>query len=142
MLTFLRSLGVEFAARRRRLRQAIGDRRASLLEFALLGGVIVGVAAPSFAPRNFVGGLYGPLLPLAAVGGYLLLEAGRQRLIAAGAEEAAIRAAFDRRTLYFLVALALIGFGTLVWAVVAPPPFELVPEEPPADALPVTIGPA
>ena len=140
MTGFLTSLGVEFAARRRRLRKALGDGRASLLEFVLLLGVTLGVASPAFGPKHFLGGLYGPFLPLLLAVGYGLLDVGRQRLVAGGQAEQAIAAAFDRRALWFCLAVALIGYLTFVWALFAPPPFELVPDMPPPGAVDVTLG--
>jgi hypothetical protein len=141
MLRFLSSLGAEFAARRRRLRKAIGDGRASLLEFVLLAGVLIGVAAPSFGPNAFLGRTFAPLLPVLAVLGYIVLDAGRQRALATGAEEAGVSAAFDARALWFLAVVAAAGYATFAWAVLAPEPFELAPAEPPPGALDVTIGP-
>lgn len=141
MAGFISELGAETAARRRRLRKFAGEQRASLLEFALLAGLVLGATCAGFGPKGFVGGLYGPFLPLVAVGGYVALDAQRQRALAAGLDEQMVRTAYDRRTLWFVAAVALIGYATFVWATLAPAPFELVPEELPANALPVTIGP-
>lgn len=141
MMRFLASLGAELAARRRRLRTAIGDARASLLEFALLAGVVIGAFAPSFAPEEFIGARFAPLLPVLAVLGYVAIDGGRQRALAGGAEETGVSAAFDRRVLWFLAAVAALGYATFAWAVLTPEPFELVPEEPPPGALDVNIGP-
>jgi len=141
MLGFLSSLAGEFAARRRRLRKAIGDGRASLFEFVLLAGLVIGVAAPSFAPAAFLGRSFGPLLPVLAVLGYLAIDAGRQRALAADAEEASVSAASDRRALWFLAVVAAAGYATFAWALLTPEPFELVPEELPSGALDVNIGP-
>lgn len=136
-MSFLGQLAAEFAARRRRVRGAIGDRRASLFEFAILAGLFMGVVSPAFGPKAFAGAFYAPLLPVALVVGYLVIEAARQRV----PDPEAVRSAFDRRVLLLVLAVALIGYGTFVWALFAPPPFELVPEEPPPGALDVTIGP-
>ncbi len=141
MAHFLASLGSEFAARRLRLRKALGDGRASLFEYVILLGVILGVAAPGFGPKGFLGAHYGPLLPILLIAGYVLIDMSRQRVLARGAEEAAVRAAFDRRVLWFCIAVAAIGYLTFVWALLAPAPFELVPDEEPVGALSVTIGP-
>jgi hypothetical protein len=138
---FFSRLGAETAARRRRLRKALAEPRASLIEFALLAGVVLGVASPAFGPKGFAGDLYGPLLPLAAILGYLLIERARQNRLAAGETEDGLAPAFDRRVVLYFGALAAIGYVTFIWANFAPPPFELVPEEVPAGALPVTIGP-
>jgi hypothetical protein len=140
-MAFLPDLGAELAARRRRLRAALGDARASVLEFALLTGVLIGFAAPAFGPEGFLGRAYAPFLPLLALVGYGVIESIRQRTLAAGADEGAVRAAFDRRTLLFMAAVAMVGAATFVWATLAPEPFELAPETPPAEALDVTIGP-
>ncbi|MDX2234580.1 MAG: hypothetical protein NW200_08785 [Hyphomonadaceae bacterium] len=141
MAGFFAQVGTEFLARRRRLRLAIEDRRASLLEFALLAGLVLGATSGGFGPKGFIGGVYGPFLPVLAVIGYFVLDAQRQRALAAGQPAPDVTAAFDRRVLWFIAAVAAIGYATFVWATLAPAPFELVPEEVPAGALPVTIGP-
>ncbi len=141
MAGFLTSLGSEFAARRRRLRTALGDGRASLFEYVLLLGLILGIASPGFGPKGFIGALYGPLLPVLLIAGYFLIDASRQRVLARGAAEETAGPAFDRRVLWFCIAVAAIGYLTFVWALLAPTPFELVPEEEPPGALNVTIGP-
>lgn len=131
----------EFAARRRRLRKALGDWRSSLLEFSLLAGTLMGASSQAFGPKGFLGAYYGPFLPVLALVGYVVIEQARQRALTQGTEEVALRASFDRRALFFLIAVAAIGYATFVWALFAPPPFELVPETPPARTLDVTIGP-
>lgn len=141
MAGFLVALGSEFAARRGRLRKALGDGRASLLEYVILLGVILGIASPGFGPKGFLGAQYGPLLPVLLIAGYVLIDLSRQRVVARGAAEDAVRAAFDRRALWFCLAVAAIGYLTFVWALLAPAPFELAPEEAPTGALNVTIGP-
>ena len=141
MAGFLSNLGAEFGARRKRLRKALGDGRASLLEYVLLLGLVLAIASPSFGPKHFVGGYFGPALPLLLVAGYVLLDANRQTLIARGQAEEAVRPAFDRRVLWFCIAVAGIGYLTFVWALFAPSPFELVPDAPPPGAVEVTIGP-
>jgi hypothetical protein len=141
MLRFFTSLGAEFAARRRRLRKAVGDARASMAEFAVLAAVVIGAVAPAFAPATFPARLTAPLLPVLALVGYAVIDAARQRTLAAGAEEDVVRAAFDRRVLLFLAAVALIGVATFAWALLMPTPIELAPDEPPPGALDVTIGP-
>ena len=141
MAGFLSNLGAELGARRKRLRKAIGDGRASLLEYVLLLGVVLGVASPSFGPKHFVGAYAAPVLPVLLIAGYLVIEANRQTLIARGQAAEAVRPANDQRVLRFLIAVAVIGYLVFVWALLAPPPFELAPEEAPPGALEVTIGP-
>lgn len=141
MSGFLAPLASEFAARRRRLRKALGDARASIVEFALLAGIGFGFAAPAFARTAFPGQAYAPFLPALAVAGYLLIETARQRALTAAGEEASVTNTFDRRVLLFLGAVALVGVATLAWAILAVPPPGFVPDTPPADALPVSIGP-
>ena len=141
MPSFLASLGSEFAARRRRLRKRLGDGRAALFEYVLLLGLVLGAASPGFGPNGFIGALYGPLLPVLLIAGYFLIDASRQRVLARGAGEDDVAPAFDRRVLWFAVAVAAIGYLPFVWALLAPAPFELVPEEEPRSALEVTIGP-
>ena len=77
----------------------------------------------------------------AGVVGYGLIESSRQRALAGGGAEDIVRAAFDRRALWFVAAVAAVGYATFVWAALAPEPLELAPDVPPPSALDVTIGP-
>lgn len=141
MAGFFSDLGAEVAARRKRLRKAVGDGRASLFEFALLTGLMLGIASPTFGPKHFPGVWLAAALPALLVAGYVMIETNRRAQIARGASEAAVAPASDRRALWFLVAVAAAGYLTFVWALLAPAPFELVPDAPPPGALEVTIGP-
>ncbi len=102
-MSFLASLGSEFVARRERLREALGDRNASILEFVFLAGIVMGGLAALF------GELRG-LAPLAAlIVGYVLLDVTRQRALAAGADIVQTRKRQDRLILALFAAMAVMG---------------------------------
>lgn len=86
MNAFFGSMFSEMGARRRRLRESLGDRGQGIAEFLVLGGLLVGSLGlfvrdwmPAAAPWGFA-------LPLVFIVGYLLIDACRQ--IAVSAAEA------------------------------------------------------
>jgi hypothetical protein len=107
-MSFFASLGSEFGARRARMRAAFGDRTSSLIEFLFLGGFTCGVLA----------GLMGEwrgYTPLAAViFGYILLDASRQRALAAGVDEVMTRKRQDKLAFVLFAGLAALGYAFLV----------------------------
>src|SRR5690349_12003197 len=83
MSGFFSSLVAEMGARRRRQRQAFGDRGQSVIEFLVLSGLVMGSLGlllgdwmPAAAPWGFA-------LPFVFVAGFLLIEARRQAALAA-----------------------------------------------------------
>src|SRR5262245_12793769 len=122
-MSFLSAMGQEFVERRNRLRASFGDRNASLVEFALFGGVVAGVLAAVLGQWRGVA----PLIALLV--GYTLLDASRQRALAQGADAGATRKRHDRLTFLLFAAMAAIGIAFLVMAM-QPPPHKFGP--PPA----------
>ena len=110
MGAFLTSMFSEFAARRARLHAAFGDRTASLVEFLVFGGFVMGGLATLLGERRGMG-------PLAAlIVGYVLLDVSRQRALAAGADEAATRRRQDRLAFALVAALSAMGAAFCVYA--------------------------
>jgi hypothetical protein len=119
---FFSALFGEFAARRRRLRAALGDRGASLLEFATFTGLAVGSAGlligdwmPAAAPWGFV-------VPAVFIAGYVLLDARRQAAQARGDDAERVASDYDWLALGWGSACALLGAAAFVIAWSAQPP--------------------
>jgi hypothetical protein len=81
MSGFFSSMIAEMGARRKRQRQAFGDRGQALTEFLVLSGLVIGSAGlfvrdwmPGAAPWGFA-------LPFVFVAGFLLIEARRQTAV-------------------------------------------------------------
>jgi hypothetical protein len=82
MSGFFSSMIAEMGARRKRQRQALGDRGQALTEFLVLAGLVIGSAGlfvrewmPAAAPWGFA-------LPVVFVAGIFLIEARRQAAVA------------------------------------------------------------
>jgi hypothetical protein len=103
-VSFLQTMAEELGARRRRLQKALGALAGGLIEFAVLGGLTVGVAGA------FLGKYLGVLPLLGFVIGYVWLERRRQAALAAGAEPDVLRRRSDLQALVLSVAMALLGF--------------------------------
>jgi hypothetical protein len=103
----------ELAARRRRMAKRFSPLLGGLLEFFMLGGLVLGVAAA------FLGRPWG-VLPLAGwVGGYFLLDRRRQAALAAGGDPEVVQRANDPLALALTVALAALGLWVFVGAMAA-----------------------
>ncbi len=143
MNTFFSAMFAEMGARRRRLRASLGDRGQAIVEFLVLGGLVVGSLGlfmkawmPEAAPWGF-------WLPLVFVLGFLLIEARRQAAAARVEAPAGLSAAYDWYVLLWSFACALSGAAAFVIAYTAEPP---QPEEapgwmPPESAVTVDISP-
>lgn len=112
-MSFLSSTFEELGARRKRLHVRFKPLVAGLIEFALLSGLVLSVAAV------FLGRWYGALPPLAFLIGYLLLEQRRQGALAAGQAEDTVRPRFDRLALAMTGALAALGLWVFAGAMQA-----------------------
>lgn len=126
-MTFLSASIEELAARRRRLQAYFKPFIGGVIEFAVFGGLVLGVAAV------FLGRWYG-VLPLAAfLIGHLALEQRRQSALAAGAAEEAVRPRYDRLAFALTIALAVLGVWVFAGALHAkdvagwtPPPSKTI----------------
>ena len=78
MNEFLRRMFEEMGARRRRLRQAFGDRGQGIVELLTLGGLLLGSVGLLIAPWMSRAAPWGFALPFVFIIGYVLLERRRQ----------------------------------------------------------------
>jgi hypothetical protein len=140
---FFSSLFAEMGARRRRLRGALGDRGSALVEFLVLGGLLIGSLGllvrawmPAAAPWGFA-------LPFVFVVGFLLIEARRQGGLARAQEPEGISQSYDWIVLGWSFACALAGAAAFViaWSAAPPPVQEEEIWTPPENSVPVEISP-
>lgn len=110
IVSFLSSAAEEMAARRLRLHKRFKPFVAGLIEFAILAGFVLGIAAV------FLGRWYGVLPLFAFAIGSFLLERRRQSTLAAGQGEEILRARYDRLTLAMTAALAVLSIWVFVGA--------------------------
>src|SRR5262245_10838673 len=82
MGAFLSSLFSEVGARRRRLREHLGDRGQAILEFLVLSGLATGSLGLYLRPWMPAAAPWGFWLPLVFIAGYLLIDARRQSALA------------------------------------------------------------
>jgi hypothetical protein len=153
---FFHGLFNEFAARRRRLRAALGDRGQGLIEFLVFAGVLVGALGLFVGPWMPAAAPWGFAVPVAFGAGYLLIEARRQRSIAEVAAPETpdedgrtamdrVAAGYDWLALGWSLMCALLGAAAFVIAWSAKPPeldktaFEKW--SPPENAVSVDISP-
>jgi phosphoglycerol transferase MdoB-like AlkP superfamily enzyme len=146
-MNFLEAMGQEFAARRRRLREAAGDRGQSVLEMLVLASLVFGslglfLGEWRAAPWGFAA-------PIVFVALYLLIERRRQRALAASADGEKVQRRADLAVLALALAAVAAG-GLAFWLALAearrPPPAP--PEQPagedwvpPEHAIPLDLEP-
>jgi 4-hydroxybenzoate polyprenyltransferase len=138
---FFDAMFVEMAARRRRLRAALGDRGQALAEFLLLGGLALGSLGLFVRPWMAAATPWGFAVPFIFLAGYFLLEARRQRAASAAEDAEAVRRGYDWGVLLWSLACALVGAAAFVMAWAAEPAGEEAPWTPPENSVPVDIGP-
>jgi hypothetical protein len=133
MSGFFSEMFAEFAARRRRLRGALGDRGQGLIEFLVFGGVLVGALGLFVGPWMAAAAPWGFAVPVAFVAGYLLIEMRRQRSVAEVEAPQTrdedgrtavdrVAAGYDWLTLGWSLLCALLGAAAFVIAWSARPP--------------------
>jgi len=139
---FFSSLFAEMGARRRRMRQALGDRGQSLAEFLLLGGLALGSLGLFLRPWMAAAAPWGFALPLVFLIGFFAIDWRRQGAIARGGEPEAVSRNHDWLVLLWSLACALSGAAAFVsaWSAEPPPPPEDV-WTPPENSVPVDISP-
>jgi hypothetical protein len=139
---FFASMFAEMGARRRRLRAAFGDRPQALVEFLVLGGLLIGSLGLVVREGMIRTAPWGLALPPAFVIGFLIIEARRQAQLRDGAEAEKISAGFDWLVLLWSGACALLGLAAFVLAWTAQPHAAQRDEwEPPHSAVNVDISP-
>src|SRR5262245_9519464 len=95
MRGFFSSMYAEIAARRRRLRDSLGDRGQGLVEFLVLGGLLVGSVGLFLRPNMAAAAPWGFALPFAFLLGYVLIEVRRQSEAARVEDGEAMRRKYD-----------------------------------------------
>jgi hypothetical protein len=144
MAGFFASMFDEMGARRRRLRAPLGDRGQGIVEFLVLGGLLIGSLGlfvrewmPGAAPWGFA-------IPFVFLIGYGLIDYRRQAAAArVGADPARVSASYDWTALLWAFGCALAGAAAFVIAWSAEPP--PAPGEdvwtPPESSVPVDMSP-
>ena len=134
----------EMGARRRRLRDALGDRGQGVVEFLVLAGLAIGSLGllvrdwmPAAAPWGFA-------VPFVFVAGYVLIETSRQlEQRRDGADQALLTQRYDTFVALWSLACALLGAAAfaMAWSaqhVHAAPQPEWIP---PSNSVPTEINP-
>lgn len=140
---FFSSLFSEMGARRRRLRESLGDRGQGLVEFLVLGGLALGSLGlfvrdwmPAAAPWGFA-------IPFVFVIGFFLIDARRQATLACGDAADRVNQSYDWIALGWSFGCALAGAAAFVIAWTSEPPPVQQDEiwTPPESSVPVDISP-
>lgn len=144
MSGFFSAMFEEMGARRRRLRDAFGDRGQGIVEFLVLAGLFVGSIGlfvrdwmPEAAPWGFA-------TPFLFAIGYVLIEARRQQTARAdAADQAVVTRRYDTAVALWCLACALLGAAAFAIAWSAKPANTTPPTDwqPPANAVRTEIGP-
>ena len=147
-MSFVSALFAEFAARRRRLRAAAGERGQSLIEMAILGGLVLGSFGLFILPWMARAAPWGLAVPVIFMLGYGALDWRRQQALTTATPEAAPRVMRRHDIAALLFSLACAGAGAAAFVTgfnapprtAPPPPVEEV-WQPPPDALELEIAP-
>ncbi len=141
MSGFFPNLFAEMGARRKRLREAFGDRGQAMVEFLVLAGLLIGSAGLYVRPWMPAAAPWGFALPLLFLLGYVVIEARRQWALRASGDSDKIKSTHDWATFLWSLACALAGAAAFVLAWSAEPPPVAEPEgwRPPAGAIDSTI---
>ncbi len=132
----------EMAARRRRLRAALGDRGQALVEFTVLSGLALGSLGLFVREWMAAAAPWGFAVPALFLIGYVLIEARRQA--AAGADQGErVQTGYDWAALLWSIGSALVGAAAFVIAWTSEPPGPVQEEiwTPPESSVPVDISP-
>jgi len=142
-VSFFPALFTEFAARRRRLRKALGDRGQGLFELFVIGGLLLGSAGLFLYPWMIGAAAWGFAIPPLFLGLYLVLDARRQKALAAAADPDAVRKRADLAALGATLACVLAGYGAFALGIMSDPrPRPEAPGwQPPPDAVDVQLHP-
>jgi hypothetical protein len=140
---FLSSLFAEMGARRRRLRAALGDRGQGIVEFLVLGGLMLGSLGlfvrdwmPAAAPWGFA-------LPFIFAIGFLLIDGRRQAELARTQAPERVNASYDWIVLLWSFGCALAGAAAFViaWSAEPAPVQQEEIWTPPESSVSVEISP-
>ncbi|MBI3438844.1 MAG: hypothetical protein HY054_09415 [Proteobacteria bacterium] len=139
---FLASMFAEMGARRRRMRAMFGDRGQALVEFLVLGGLLLGSLGLIVGEGMIRAAPWGIAVPFAFVIGFVAIEVRRQAELKANGDEAKIGSRFDWIALLWSFGCALLGVAAFVLAWTAQPhAAEHDDWQPPREAVDVDIAP-
>jgi len=141
-MAFWGNLFTELGARRKRLRESFGERGQSVFELALLSALVLGTVGLLLHPWMASAAPWGFALPVLLPLGYIALDARRQRALAAGQDEDAVRKSHDRLALIFVSLIIVAGVGAFAYALASEPPAPPQPDpgwQPPEDAVSVDM---
>lgn len=140
---FFSSLFAEMGARRRRLRAALGDRGQALVEFLVLGGLMLGSLGLFARTWMAAAAPWGFALPFVFLIGFLLIDARRQAQLAQAEAPGRVNAAYDWIALLWSFGCALAGAAAFViaWSAEPPPVHQEEIWTPPESSVPVEITP-
>jgi|CXWL01.1.fsa_nt_gi hypothetical protein len=116
MGAFFSSMFSELGQRRRRIREALGDRGAAIGEFITLGGLAAGSLGMFLGPWMAAKAPWGFAVPLLFLVGYGLLDLRRQKELAGGADNDKIAVRYDWLALALSFACAMAGAAAFVIA--------------------------
>lgn len=136
-MSFIDEFFEELAARRKRLRSRVGDRGQSLVELAVLAGLVMGSLGLYIRPWMPNAAPWGFAIPFVFVIGYVILEARRQAELKSGRNEDILAKRYDWAVMAWSFGCAAAGLTAFVFALLAepaPPPAEDV-WRPPEDAV-------
>ena len=139
---FWPSLFAEMGARRRRMRATFGDRGQALVEFLVLGGLMIGSLGLFLREGMIRTAPWGFALPLVFVIGFFIIDARRQAEFKTGADEAKTSSRYDWIALLWSFGCALLGVAAFVLAWTAQP--NVAPHDdwqPPRESVNVDIAP-
>lgn len=142
MSEFFSTMFNEMGARRRRLRDAFGDRGQALVEFLVLGGLAVGSLGLFVREGMVERAPWALALPFVFILGFVVIEQRRQARASASQDAAKTSAGFDWLVLLWSFGCALLGAAAFVWAWTALPQTQPVEDwQPPREAVHVDISP-
>jgi len=127
----------EIAVRRRRLRESLGDRGQTLVDFLVMSGLVLGSLGLFLRPWMIAAAPWGFALPAVYFGGLYLLEARRQQSVKRGVDATAIGPRYDWGVTLWGVACAVAGAAAFViaWNAEPPPPPEPEAWTPPEEGV-------
>lgn len=138
---FLSSMFAEMGARRRRLREMLGDRGQGFAEFLVLGGVLAGALGLLIGPWMPAAAPWGFAIPFVFVAGFVLIEARRQGQLRQGADAETLASGYDWAVFLWSFGCALAGAAAFVIALAAKPPPSDENWTPPQSTVSVDISP-
>lgn len=139
-MSFWSALGDELGERRRRMRRALKPWRAGLLEFLFIAGFTLGLVGPLIYGARALPWWLGLLPPLVFFAGYVALDAQRQKALAAGGEEEAVRQRFKAPTIAVAILAPLLGLALYLTPALRPAAPVAAVEEPASTFLPEDPG--